>query len=115
MGEIALIAIGGNSLIKNQKHKTVQDQYNAICETAAHVADIVEQGFTVILTHGNGPQVGFILRRSELAHEIREIPVFSHSSSYRRMNEPSYRVVDVSVIQQSALAFLFKQDDKRQL
>jgi carbamate kinase len=70
MGELALIAIGGNSLIKNQKHKTVQDQYNAICETAAHVADIVEQGFTVILTHGNGPQVGFILRRSELAHEI---------------------------------------------
>ena len=51
----------------------------------------------------------------ELAHEIREIPVFSHSSSYRQMNEPSYRVVDVSVIQQSALAFLFKQDDKRQL
>jgi len=70
MGELALIAIGGNSLIKNQKHKTVQDQYNAICETAVHVVDIVEKGFTVVVTHGNGPQVGFILRRSELAHEI---------------------------------------------
>lgn len=70
MGELALIAIGGNSLIKNQKHKTVQDQYNAICETAVHVVDIVEKDFTVVVTHGNGPQVGFILRRSELAHEI---------------------------------------------
>lgn len=70
MGGLALIAIGGNSLIKNQKHKTVQDQYNAICETAVHVVDIVEKGFTVVVTHGNGPQVGFILRRSELAHEI---------------------------------------------
>ena len=70
MGELALIAIGGNSLIKNQKHITVQDQYRAICETAVHVVDIIEKGYDVILTHGNGPQVGFILRRSELAHEI---------------------------------------------
>lgn len=70
MGELALIAIGGNSLIKNQKHITVQDQYEAICETAVHVVDIIEKGYSVLLTHGNGPQVGFILRRSELAHEI---------------------------------------------
>lgn len=70
MGELALIAIGGNSLIKNEKHKTVQDQYNAICETAIHIVDIVQKSYKVILTHGNGPQVGFILRRSELAHEI---------------------------------------------
>ena len=70
MGELALIAIGGNSLIKNQKHITVQDQYRAICETAVHVVEIIEKGYSVILTHGNGPQVGFILRRSELAHEI---------------------------------------------
>ena len=70
MGELALIAIGGNSLIKNQKHVTVQDQYRAICETSVHVVDIIEQGYSVILTHGNGPQVGFILRRSELAHEV---------------------------------------------
>ena len=70
MGDLALIAIGGNSLIKNEKHKTVQDQYNAICETANHIVDIVQKSYKVILTHGNGPQVGFILRRSELAHEI---------------------------------------------
>ena len=70
MGELALIAFGGNSLIKNQKHITVEDQYRAICETAVHVVDIIEKGCSVVLTHGNGPQVGFILRRSELAHEV---------------------------------------------
>ncbi len=70
MGKLALIAIGGNSLIKDENHKTVKDQYNAICETAVHIADIIEEGYDVIITHGNGPQVGFILRRSELAHEI---------------------------------------------
>jgi carbamate kinase len=70
MGELALIAIGGNSLIKDKKHQTVSDQYEAICETAAHVVEIIEGGYDVIVTHGNGPQVGFILQRSELAHEI---------------------------------------------
>jgi carbamate kinase len=70
MGKLALIAIGGNSLIKDRDHKTVKDQYDAICETAANVGDIIEDGCNVIMTHGNGPQVGFILQRSELAHEI---------------------------------------------
>ncbi len=70
MGELALIAVGGNSLIKNKDHLTVQDQYMAICETAGHIVDIIEEGYDIILTHGNGPQVGFILRRSELAFEL---------------------------------------------
>ncbi len=70
MRELAIVAIGGNSLIKDRDHTTVEDQYRAICETAVHIADIIEQGYDVVLTHGNGPQVGFILRRAELAFEI---------------------------------------------
>jgi len=70
MGGLAIIAIGGNSLIKDKDHKTVEDQYRAICETAVHIVDIIEMGYDVVLTHGNGPQVGFILRRAELAFEI---------------------------------------------
>jgi carbamate kinase len=70
MGGLAVIAIGGNSLIKNEEHKTVEDQYRAICETAVHIADVIEDGYEIMLTHGNGPQVGFILRRAELAYEI---------------------------------------------
>ena len=72
----AVVAIGGNSLIKDKEHQTVQDQWVAARETTAHIAGMVAQGWNVVITHGNGPQVGFILRRSELArHELHEIPL----------------------------------------
>jgi len=73
MGKLAVLAIGGNSLIKDKQHETVQDQYEAVCETAKHIVGMVEQGFDVVITHGNGPQVGFILRRAEVAHEVANI------------------------------------------
>ncbi len=70
------MAIGGNSLIKDRMHQTVRDQYVAAAETCAHIASMVEDGWDVAVTHGNGPQVGFIVRRSELAaHELHEIPL----------------------------------------
>ncbi len=71
-----VIAIGGNSLIPDKDHKTVQDQYAAAAETDHHIAALVEDGWDVAISHGNGPQVGFILRRSELASsELHEIPL----------------------------------------
>lgn len=70
MSKLAVVAIGGNSLIRDEDHQTVEDQNEAVCETARHIAGIIEQGFDVIITHGNGPQVGFILRRSEIAAEV---------------------------------------------
>ncbi len=69
-GPLAIIAVGGNSLISDKDHMTVEDQYKAVCQTAAHIADLVETGMKVVVTHGNGPQVGFILRRSEIAREV---------------------------------------------
>ncbi|NOZ49869.1 MAG: carbamate kinase [Chloroflexi bacterium] len=72
----AVIAIGGNSLIKDKQHRTVQDQYQAASKTARHIATMIQQGWNVAIGHGNGPQVGFILRRSELAaHELHEVPL----------------------------------------
>jgi len=76
--KIAVVAIGGNSLIKDEKHKTVEDQYQAAKETTYHIADMIEQGWDVAIGHGNGPQVGFILRRSEIAAKVEgmhEIPL----------------------------------------
>ncbi len=74
----AVIAIGGNSLIKDKDHQTVPDQYLAVCETVKHVAGMVEKGYNVVMTHGNGPQVGFILRRSEISrNELHEVPLDS--------------------------------------
>ena len=66
---LAVIAIGGNSLIKHRTKQTVEDQYIAICETIRHLVDLVELGYQLVITHGNGPQVGFIMLRSEIARK----------------------------------------------
>lgn len=72
----AVIAVGGNALIKDKAHQTVQDQYDAARDTMKHIVDMIEKGWDVVISHGNGPQVGFILRRSELAKdELHEIPL----------------------------------------
>ncbi len=73
---VAVVAVGGNSLIKDKDHQTVPDQYTAGAESMHHIADMIAQGWEVVVTHGNGPQVGFILRRSEIAsHELHEVPL----------------------------------------
>ena len=75
-GRTAVVAIGGNSLIRDSHHETVADQYLAAHETAEHILDMIKEGWNVVVTHGNGPQVGFILRRSELAaRELHEVPL----------------------------------------
>jgi len=76
--KVAVVAIGGNSLIKDNKHQTVEDQYLAAKESTHHIADMIEAGWEVAIGHGNGPQVGFILRRSEIAHKVEgmhEVPL----------------------------------------
>jgi len=71
-----VIAIGGNSLIKDDRHRTVLDQYNAVGETVRHIVPIVSEGYRVVITHGNGPQVGFILLRSDLARDVlHQVPL----------------------------------------
>ena len=72
----AVVAIGGNSLITDPAHQSVEDQYLAAAETDHHIAALVADGWDVVVTHGNGPQIGFILRRSELARgELHEVPL----------------------------------------
>lgn len=78
MAKLAVVAIGGNSLIADKAHQTVEDQYLAAKATTNHIADMVEQGWDVAIGHGNGPQVGFILRRSEIAAKVEgmhEVPL----------------------------------------
>lgn len=76
--KVAVVAIGGNSLIKGTTHQSVEDQYEAAKETTLHIAEMVEAGWEVAIGHGNGPQVGFILRRSEIAAKVEgmhEVPL----------------------------------------
>ncbi len=77
-GKLVVLAIGGNSLIRDEAHKTVPDQWELTRETCHHIASLVEAGYRVVVTHGNGPQVGFIVRRSELSlHELHPVPLDS--------------------------------------
>ena len=75
-GRLAVVAVGGNSLIIDKDHQSIPDQYNAAAMTARSIADMVQGGWNIVLTHGNGPQIGFILRRSELSiHEVSPVPM----------------------------------------
>ncbi len=73
---LAIVAVGGNSLIVDAEHAAIRHQSNAAAVTAHHIADMVAAGWDVVVTHGNGPQVGFILRRVELGMpEVLPIPM----------------------------------------
>jgi len=70
---LAVVAIGGNSLILDNSHPFVEDQYKAVCQTVSHIVELIKEGYNVVITHGNGPQVGFIMRRSEIAEEVEHM------------------------------------------
>lgn len=108
--KVAVVAIGGNSLIKSKQHQTVEDQYQAAKETAAHLVDMIEAGWDIAVGHGNGPQVGFILRRSEIAAKVEgmhEVPLdvcgadsqgaIGYALQQNLHNELSERGIDKSV------------------
>jgi carbamate kinase len=71
-GRLAVLAIGGNALIRDRQHESIPDQYEMVTRIAVEIAGMIEAGWNVVVTHGNGPQVGFILRRSEIS--IDEVP-----------------------------------------
>ena len=74
--KLAVVAIGGNSLILDPKNPDVPHQWTAVHETCKHIAQMIAEGWNVVVTHGNGPQVGYILRRAELAsREVHTVPL----------------------------------------
>jgi carbamate kinase len=73
----AVIAIGGNALILDGQQGSIAEQYENARETARHIARLAATGWDVVVTHGNGPQVGFILLRSELVPDDAPIPKLS--------------------------------------
>lgn len=74
--KVAVVAVGGNALVREKGKESLSDQYAAVRLTMPCIVDMIQDGWNVILTHGNGPQVGFILRRSELSlSEVHPIPL----------------------------------------
>ncbi len=72
--KLAIVAVGGNSLVKDEKRKSSRHQYMIVKETAHHIADMIEAGWDMAIGHGNGPQLGFALRRSEVAFRADGVP-----------------------------------------
>lgn len=68
----AVIAIGGNAILRSGEKPTQENQMRNVAVTARGMADIIEKGYDIVITHGNGPQVGDILLRNEIAKA--EIP-----------------------------------------
>ena len=73
---LAVVAIGGNALIRDQTHLSIPDQYEMVCALAVDIADMIESGWNVVVTHGNGPQVGRILMQQEAAaKQVHPMPL----------------------------------------
>jgi len=64
-GELVVVALGGNALLQRSQKGTFDDQYANVKRTAEKIADLVQGGYEIVLTHGNGPQVGATLLRHE--------------------------------------------------
>ena len=76
MSGLAVVALGGNALVQSKEKDSIPDQYDTVSAVAPHLVDLVSEGWRLVVTHGNGPQVGFILRRSELAiSEVDPVPI----------------------------------------
>ncbi len=72
---VAVVAFGGNALVRDDTHQAICDQYTTVVDTVPAIVDMIESDWNVVVTHGNGPQVGYILRRSELAlGEVSPVP-----------------------------------------
>ncbi|MFZ4577919.1 MAG: carbamate kinase [Myxococcota bacterium] len=73
-----LVAMGGNSLLDPAKPPTVDNQFAVTAAAVIPVADLIQRGVHIVLTHGNGPQVGFMLLRSDAARQVvHQVPLDS--------------------------------------
>ncbi|HMD79066.1 MAG TPA: carbamate kinase [Nitrososphaerales archaeon] len=68
--KLVVIALGGNALLQRSQKGTFEDQYSNVQRTATKIADLAEQGYRIVLTHGNGPQVGATLLRHEAGKNV---------------------------------------------
>lgn len=71
-----VVALGGNAISAPGKIGTIDEQFEQVAQTAESLCDAIERGYHLVITHGNGPQVGNVLRRVEIAtHELYPIPL----------------------------------------
>ena len=75
-GELVVVALGGNALIRRGEKGSFEEQYNNVRRTSRYLADLVEMGCKLVITHGNGPQIGATLLRHDAGKRMYDIPPF---------------------------------------
>lgn len=73
-GALVVVALGGNAMQAPEGDDSVESDFERTAETARHLAGLVASGYRVVVTHGNGPQVGNHLLRSELGRRHGDLP-----------------------------------------
>jgi carbamate kinase len=74
MSKLAVIALGGNAIIRGDERGTIQEQYKNSSDTIYNLIYLLRDGYNLVICHGNGPQVGNILLRNDAGEEIYDIP-----------------------------------------
>ncbi|MEM2040386.1 MAG: carbamate kinase [Nitrososphaerota archaeon] len=74
--KLVVIALGGNALLRRGQDGSFEEQYENVRKTAKILADLVEKNYKIVITHGNGPQVGATILRHEAGKKVYEIPAF---------------------------------------
>ncbi|MEM3285327.1 MAG: carbamate kinase, partial [Fervidicoccaceae archaeon] len=63
--KLVVIALGGNAFLQKNEKGTVEEQWKNVYAAARQIVDLVKSGYKVVVTHGNGPQVGNVLEWME--------------------------------------------------
>ncbi len=74
MGKLAVIALGGNALLRDNQIGTIEEQEGNTTETIENLLFLIKEGYNLVITHGNGPQVGNILMRNDAGEQMYGIP-----------------------------------------
>lgn len=74
MNKLAVIALGGNAIIRGDERGTIEEQYKNTSDTIHNLTYLLKEGYNMVLSHGNGPQVGNILLRNDAGEEKYDIP-----------------------------------------
>lgn len=72
--KLAVVAFGGNALLRGDQKGTIEEQESNVYDTCSHLVELIKKGYDVIIGHGNGPQVGNVLLQHEAGQKIYGIP-----------------------------------------
>ncbi|MCS7095289.1 MAG: carbamate kinase, partial [Thaumarchaeota archaeon] len=75
-GQLLVVALGGNALLRKGQKGSFEEQYDNVVETSKYLADLVERGYRLVVTHGNGPQIGATMLRHDAGLKLYNIPPF---------------------------------------